>query len=201
MLTIACIVEGHGDVKAVPVLVRRIAVEIDPAAQIQILPPLRVPRFKLVKQGELERSVELAARKTGGTGAVLVLVDAEDDCPAQLGPSLLARARAVRSDLPIGVALAKHEFEAWFLAAAESLRGKRGLASDLTAPANPEAIRGAKQWLSVRMTGGARYHEVLDQPALSAVFDLSAARRTDSFDKCCREVARLLDELRQKEET
>ena len=43
------------------------------------------------------------------------------------------------------VFLAKKEFEAWFLAAAESLRGQQGLPLDLTSPHYPENIRGAKE--------------------------------------------------------
>jgi hypothetical protein len=35
------------------------------------------------------------------------------------------------------------------------------------------------------------YSETLDQPAFSSVFDLSEARRADSFDKFFREVGRL----------
>jgi hypothetical protein len=198
MFQLAAIVEGHGDVKAVPVLIRRIASAMDPGMVLQVLPPLRVPRYKLVNRGEAERAVELSARKTGGKGAVLVLVDSEDDCPAQTGPELLRRACAARSDIPIGVVLAKREYEAWFLAAAESLRGRRGLAHDLTAPAEPESIRGAKEWLSARTATGVNYREVLDQPALTAVFDLSAARRADSFDKCYREVERLLSVVRER---
>lgn len=197
-VAVACIVEGHGEVEAVPILIRRIAAELDPALVVQVLPPLRVPRYKLVKTGEIERSVELAARKTGGTGAILVLVDSEDDCPAEVGPDLLCRAQTARRDVPVGVILAKHEFEAWFLAAAESLRGLRGLPPDLAAPADPEAIRGAKEWLRDRMQPKFKYHEVLDQPALTARFDLATARRTNSFDKCYREVTRLLEELRQR---
>ena len=108
---VACIVEGHGEVQAVPVLIHRIAADVFPGMSLHVLPPLRVSRFKLVKKGELERAVELAARKTGGVGAVLVLIDSEDDCPAQTGPALLDRACATRSDLPIGVVLAKHEYE------------------------------------------------------------------------------------------
>jgi hypothetical protein len=195
---IACIVEGHGDVEAVPVLVRRIAALLDPGIGIHVLPPLRVPRFKLVKARECERAVEFVARKTAGRGGVLVLVDAEDDCPAQLGPQLLDRARQTRSDLPIAVVLAKHEFETWFLAAAESLRGRRGLAADLTAPTVPESIRGAKEWLSDRMTEGIRYRETLDQPALASVFDLTAAIKAASFDKCFREITALIDAVRQQ---
>jgi len=197
-LQLASIVEGHGDVKAVPVLVRRIASALDPAMALRMLPPLRVPRYNLVKTGEVERAVDLAARKTGGKGAVLVLIDSKDDCPAQTGPDLLCRANAARSDVPIGVVLAKREYESWFLAAAESLRGRRGLADDLTAPVEPESIRGAKEWLSDRMASGVKYREVLDQPALTDVFDLSVARRADSFDKCYREIERLLSHFQQR---
>jgi hypothetical protein len=193
---VAAFVEGHGEVKAVGVLIRRIAAEVRPEMAVDVLPPLRVPRAKLVKPDELERTVELAARKTSGRGAVLVLVDSDDDCPAELGPELLHRARRARGDIPLGVVLAKREYEGWFLAAAESLAGCRGLNAELVAPADPEAIRGAKEWLTNHMVAGAKYREVLDQPALSARFDLAAARRSDSFDKCFREIARLVEELR-----
>jgi hypothetical protein len=197
ILSLGCIVEGHGDVKAVPLLLRRIAAEFDATVSLRTPQPLRVPRFKLVKSGEIERSVELAARKSAG-GGVLVLIDAEDDCPKDLGPQLLQRARAARGDVPIGLVLAKHEYEAWFLSAATSLRNKRGLAGDLSPPNDPESIRDAKGWLSDHMTSDNRYREALDQPALTAQFDLVEARKAVSFDKCYREVARLLDELRQR---
>lgn len=195
---IACIVEGHGEVEAAPILVRRIAAHLDPTIGVDVPPPLRVPRFKLVKAGECERAIEFCARRTGAQGGVLLLVDAEDDCPAQLGPHLLQRARATRSDVPIAVVLAKREFEAWFLAAAESLRGKRGLANDLSSPSDPEAIRGVKEWLSDRMSGGMRYRETLDQPALAAIFDLDVAQKADSFSKCFREVSALITAVRQR---
>src|SRR5262245_29256782 len=158
---LACIVEGHGETEAVPVLVRRLAELVAPGVTIRISPPLRIPRSKLVQQGELERAVELAARQAGPDGGVLLLLDSDDDCPAELGPALLARMRAVRADLRSSVVLACREFESWFVAAAESLRGRRGLAADLASPAEPEAIRGAKEWLSARMAGDGRYVETL----------------------------------------
>lgn len=199
-VVIAAIVEGDGDREAVPVLVRRIALTIDPGFVPRILPPMRVPASKLLKEGELERSVTLAARKLQGRGGILVLVDCdwEGGCPATDGPALLERAKAVRSDIPISVVLAKKEFEAWFLAAAESLRGKRGLPADLEPPEDPEAIRGAKEWLSKKMPLSGTYSESTDQPAFAAVFDLSAARKADSFDKCFREIERMLTQLRRQ---
>ena len=196
-LSIACIVEGHGEVQAVPILIRRIGAAIDPSLWIDVKPPLRISRSKLVRGQELERAVEFAARKTGGQGGILILVDSDDDCPAQLGPQLLARARKTRSNLPISVVLAKREFEAWFLASAESLRGKRGLPNNLAPPPDPELIRGAKEWIARRITGGSTYSETLDQPALTAIFDLDrAAGRSDSFDKCLREITSLIVRLK-----
>jgi hypothetical protein len=189
---IGCVVEGHGDREAVPIVIRRIAEKLDPALVVHIAPPIRTPKSKLLKPGELERAVELAARKVGSHGAVLVVLDSDDDCPAQVGPELLKRIIQVRSNIVLAVVLAKREFETWFLAAAESLRGQRGLSKDLYSPSDPEAVRGAKEWLSQRMESGRTYSDTLDQPALAACFDFDLARRADSFDKCYRDIVRLL---------
>lgn len=192
---IACIVEGHGDREAVPVIIRRIASQLDPAMVVNLPSPLRIPKSRLLKPGELERAVEFSARRIASRGAILILIDSDDDCPALLGPELLQRAIGTRNDLHVAVVVAKHEFESWFLAAAESLRGNRGLASTLDAPPDPESIRGAKEWLSAHMQGGRVYSETIDQPALADRFDLDTARRADSFDKFYREIVRLLAEL------
>ena len=194
---IGCIVEGHSEVEAVPILIRRIAENLYPELRIVMPQPIRISRNKIVKADELERGVELAARNIRGQGAILIILDSDDDCPAQLGPELLCRALQVRRDLPIAVVLAKYEFESWFLAAAESLRGQRGLKNNLQSPDNPEAIRGAKGWLNRQMESGETYRETLDQPALTARFDLDRARHADSFDKCYRDIVCLLDELRK----
>jgi hypothetical protein len=103
---------------------------------------------------------------------------------------LVRRARAARADRAIGVVLAMREYEAWFLAAAASLRGQRGLPDDLAPPAAPESLRDAKGWLNERMSLG--YKPTIDQPALTAVFDLDQARTAPSFDKLVRELMRLL---------
>lgn len=186
------IVEGHGEVKAVPLLLRRFAETFSSTGYIDVGQPIRRPRYSLVRPGWLERDVEVAARNAGQGGGVLILIDSEGEPPCRLGPELLERARGVRPGLPISVVLAHQEYEAWFLAAASSLRGQRGLPHDLESPSNPEGIRDAKGWLRDRLPRGSTYSETLDQPALTATFDLQLARSAGSFDKCFRELQRLM---------
>lgn len=138
---------------------------------------------------ELEQAVELACRALRSPGAVLILVDSDDDCPKKLAPLLLARAtRTPNSRRPVGVVLANREFESWFIAAAESIAGHADLRPDLRAPLDPESIRDAKGWLQEAMPPGRRYLPTVDQPSLAGKFDLNAARRAPSFDKLYHEI-------------
>lgn len=187
-MKLGVLVEGHGEHYAAPILVRRIAASLGVTDITSTV--IRQPRTMILKPGELERAVILLGHKVGERGALLVLIDADDDAACELGPELLRRAQAARSDRPIGVVLAVREYEAWFLTAAPSLRGKRGLPADLEAPAMPEAIRDAKGWLGQRMPRG--YSPTADQPALTGLFDLELARSSPSFDKLVRELTRLV---------
>ena len=192
MRRIVTIVEGHGEARAVPILLRRLAERLSPDFVVDAPRPIRVGRYKIPKAGELERTVELAARRAGADGCILILLDAEDDCPAELGSELLHRARSERSDCDIRVVLAKAEYEAWFLAACDSIAGKRGIDESAAPPPEPESIRNAKGWLSAHMPGDQSYSPKLDQPALTAIFDLDSARMAPSFDKLWRDVSSLL---------
>ena len=196
---IACIVEGHGECASVPILIRRIAGRFDAGLAVQIPYPIRIPKSKLLKPGELEKAVALAAMRAEADGGILVVLDSDDDCPARLAPDLLARTRAARGDLPSAVVLPNREFESWFLAAAHSLRGHRGFPEDLEPPPQLEAVRGAKEWLNQRAGPGA-YSANVDQASLTDKFDLDSARRAPSFDKCYREAIRLLETLRGRAE-
>lgn len=187
MSAIACIVEGQGETDALPLLVRRVLAERLPS--LRVLPPIRQSRSRLIETGGLERALQLARLKLGGAGAVLVVIDADDDCPAELAPALIARAQAVLPGFHVSIVFAKREFEAWFLAAAYSLRGVRGLAVDLQPPADPEGIRGAKEWLDRHKRDG--YSPTIDQAKLAAKMDLEQARAAPSFDKLVRELARI----------
>ena len=191
-VTIASIVEGHGEVSALPRLLHRLAAEFPMAELHTPKPPWRRPRGSLVAPNGIEREVE-SNSWVGPSGGILVILDADDDCPAQLAPELLRRAQAARPDLRVSVVLAKREFEAWFLASAQSLAGRHGFPADMTAPDDPEGVRGAKEWLSRHRPKGHPYKETVDQAALTSAFDIRQARKhSPSFDKFCREIETLL---------
>src|ERR1017187_2807032 len=192
---IVAIVEGHGEYQAVPVLLRRLVTEMNP--EVTIGRPVRQSRGSLLKNDGLERAVQLAFIETGADGAVVVLIDSEGDCPAELAPALLQRARNARNDRRIAVVLAHQEFEAWFLASASSLRGLRRLPQDIDDHPDPESVRGCKEWLDARMPPNAKYSETADQPAFADTFDLTLARRAPSFDKLYREIEQICREARE----
>jgi hypothetical protein len=189
VFSVACIVEGRGEVPAVPILIRRLLALINPAVYADVQHPIRQSKGRLLSAGGLEDAV--AVRGLPEPGVVLVIIDSDDSCPKEVAPLLLARAEhAAARRRPAGVVLATREFESWFIAAAESIAGHSGLRPDLSAPADPESIRGAKQWLSRSMVSGKAYSPTIDQPSLASRFDLNAARRAPSFDKMYREVER-----------
>lgn len=182
------IVEGQGEVAAVPVLLRRLISQINPPVAIDIAQPIRQPRGSLLKAGRIEAAVQFAAIEMGQDGAVLILIDSEGDCPREHGPSLAERARTARDDKRISVVLAHCEYEAWFLASASSLRGVRRLSAEMPDHDNPESVRGCKEWLEKWLPPASKYSETADQAALTSAFDMALARRAPSFDKLWREI-------------
>jgi len=185
------IVEGHGDVAALPVLLRRLVEEAG-TWHVGVGAPIRRPRSRLVEEAGVKQAVRLA-RVQPNCGAVLMLLDGDSDCPADLGPTVQTWATAAADGTPCHVVLAHREYEAWFLAAIESLRGCRGVRPDADPHPAPESPRGAKEQLEARMQPGASYLETTDQPAFSARFSLpDAYRRSRSFRKLADSFANLV---------
>lgn len=107
------IVEGHGEWEALPLLLRRILAESGTGSFPSVNSPIRIKAGSFLRdQDYFARYITLAAAKAAqGGGTVLILLDCEDDCPAELGPRLLAMARAVRNDVgyvvPLPIASSK----------------------------------------------------------------------------------------------
>lgn len=191
------IVEGHGEVEAVPELLRRLARERFQHHYLNVMRPFRLPRGKILRERNLEKAVDFGVRKLSeyrSVGAIFVLLDADDDCPAELGPALLRRVRSMRSSLLSSVVIAKCEYESWFLASAISLRGKASVRPDAVPPPDPEAIRDAKGYLEREIFMlNSRYSETVDQVSLTALMNFDEARRCQSFEKLCRDLGKFLE--------
>jgi hypothetical protein len=203
MIEIACIVEGQGEVEALPILIRRFAQErlTEPIYNLCLYKPIRLKADKILfwkdhakRAAYLKQEVDMAAKIMQRRGGILVLLDLDDGCPAQMAPFLLQEFQAAAGNVPCRLIFASREYETWFLAAAESLQGCRGLPKDIKCPTDFENIRAAKGWLERQM--GRPYVERLDQPALTAQFSFEQALRVDSFAKFCKDLEWLLTELR-----
>jgi hypothetical protein len=194
MTAVAAIVEGDGEATALPVLLRRLGDWRTPGIYTQVLAPIRVHRDRFLnRDDEFRRHLLLAAAKCGENGWILVLLDVDDDCPAELGRIILERARAYVPHRRVSVVLANREYEAWFIAAAESLDGQRGFSFNPRDAIEAERPRDAKGWMKNRITGGA-YRETTDQVAFSARMDLQQAfDRSRSFRKLCSEWSRQVE--------
>lgn len=191
MAFVAPIVEGQGEQEAVPALLHRLNLHLGTGVYLAVNPPIRVKSGSFLNDDEyLKRYVSLAASKArSNSGTVLIMLDCEDFCPAQLGPSLLAKAQAVCADIRIVVALAYREYETWFIAASQSLQGKFGLPNDLSVP-NSLDMRDAKGWLGARMPSG--YDPVSHQLSFTKTFDLDQAKVVHSFNRLCERMPQLL---------
>jgi len=195
-LNIQPIVEGHGDVVAFPVLLRRLLAEAG-RSTVGVGRPIRRRRNELVREFDVQKAVRLALSKQNCC-AILILFDGDSDCPAELGPEVRAWALESAGNIPCEVVIAHREYEAWFLAAIESIRGRRGILSNAESHPSPEEPLGAKEQIEARMRAGISYIETTDQPAFSALFSMSDAyRRSRSFRKLTRSIGALLSNMQQ----
>ena len=168
MANIYPIVEGHGDVKAVPVLLRRLAVEVIGLQSINCFPPHRLARNKLLKEHELSRALSLAHGKlrwTAGRKVVLILMDSDDDCPVELAATIKTRHQTALEQTAVSIVFAVREYETWFIASNLSERNHRDLRADVPIHPEPERIADAKGVFERdHMKAGRTYSETVDQP-------------------------------------
>lgn len=208
------IVEGHGEVAAAPVLLSRWLqfrryrnVEVDVAGSVRAAGQGAI---KVAHDGESELGVEyyieIALRRR--PDVILVLLEVDEDCPRELGSALLARARAmVPADYPIGVVVARREYEAWFLAAfaaggfRQSLaeRGFRLERQSLPRGMDVEEVADCKSRIA-GLIGLKKYEETVYQPQLTAILPYAPGmtQRSRSFRKLLKELHQLLMQARRR---
>ena len=149
---------------------------------------MKLPRGRIVKREYLLPFLRIACRKD--CSLILVIFDADDDCPAELATEF--REWLEESNLPAicEIVVIAREYEAWFLASLEALRGHRGISKTAVSVSNPELVRGAKERIASLMPKKAPYIETSDQPALTAFLDIRRVSAT------CRSFARLVEKIR-----
>ena len=172
-MKIVPVVEGEGEVKAVPVLLRRMIALVEAFESIQVGRPIRKPRNQLTKREGLVEVLKLA--RIQGADSVLCLFDSDGECPVDLADRLLNWAREEAADLDCRVVVAHQEYEAWFLASIPSLRAHAAMRDDAECHPNPERRHGAKEQLHSRMQIGSSYSPTAHQAAFSDTFDMASA--------------------------
>jgi len=197
MRRLVCVIEGHGELEAVPVLCNRVMrslLQVDDWFVDE--EPVRQPRSKLVDQSApsprrgvhplgMNRALALAAARTPTPAGILVLRDADDDCPAAWGPAVPLTVERGGASVGVHAVMASREFESWLLWGFPAGDRDRVKASD------PErSPRDAKKALQ-RLVAG--YTPTTHQLAETRRMNLAAAwAASDSFDKLVRSVAALI---------
>lgn len=184
------IVEGPGEVEAVPALLWKLLVEMQ-RYDIQVGEAQNANGGgNLTRHGGVERFVSNARTKRD-CAAILVLMDADKQCALHLAADLSQRIAAMQSQVPVAVVVANCEYEAWFLASLETiagqdLEGRPGLHSELTYPGEVEGLVGVKGWLTRQLPEGRIYKPTQDQLAMTRLIDTGKAReRSRSVRRLC----------------
>ncbi|MGC9317545.1 MAG: DUF4276 family protein [Armatimonadota bacterium] len=192
MAVLVPIVEGDGEVDAVPLLLRRLLYEFLRRFDLEIGPPKNAHgRTNLTTRGGIERFVRYALKEPEAAG-VIVLVDADDDIPCALACHLRHRIEALSPSIPAAVVCAERQYESWFVESIETLRGKCDLCTDAEWPASRPP--NPKAWLRDRMPATRTYKETSDQVSLTSELDFSLlAERSRSFRRMRHAVEELVE--------
>lgn len=181
-----CVVEGHGEVAAAPVLIGRILREllgIGPGEWVVNRDPVRVSRALFKQASSLQRYLVLASRRPR-VGGVLVLCDADDACPARWS-AVQARSVPGAETVAVRSVMACREYESWVLWGYDP--EVRARVKALDPEVSPRDAKGALARLRPGYTPSA------GQVAVTRELDLRAVwARSDSFDKLVRSVAELV---------
>lgn len=208
---ISPIVEGHTEQdNAVRELISRIWYTLlGQAEYLEVLRAVRGDRGILgnaTRGSDLARKIEEAHiglrdaidNDPDGRGVVLLVLDADSDCPKALGPGLLAAAQHHCPHLtPFACVLAVREFENGIVAGAAGFQTRidLNLPTPMPLPADPEGFAGAS-WLvrqRKRVRQNLTYKKRDDAVRFIHAMDLAEAERTSrSFRKLCKELRNLL---------
>jgi hypothetical protein len=173
------VVEGAGEVRAVPNLLHRLSSEL--GHPTHWAPPLRI---NVIRSTDAEKAGNLVRQRPDAEG-LLVLRDDEDGCPRDDAPQLARWMKRLELPFPTACVLFYREYETLFLPCLAELAGKplkhgsierEGIRAGALFEGDPEIPRDAKGVVSAAMPSGRAYKETLDQLALTQLLDFSTLR-------------------------
>lgn len=180
----AClIVEGHGDQKAVPELIRRVLYEVCGEFGFTLdSSPIRCKDIPYIRRpGILEKFLRYACMR-GNCDSVILLLDCDDDCPVDVAGDFVARAHpiAIEFEKPIAIGFIKCEFESLFLHSIDSIMAANPPPSaydlhEIENAVDLESVRGAKGMFQ-RAIPTKSYKETRDQSRYVHCLDFQQLR-------------------------
>jgi hypothetical protein len=219
------IVEGHSDVKSVPILVKKILKNLKPWDVLifeERDEPIRIGEISnLMGKAENQKkwidNVIMAGKRSCG-GAVLLIIDGDKKgslenktfCPAEFARILAERAKAASSAshrFSLGCVFACQEFESWLLAGIESLaglplpNGLPGVKANAKPPEKDLDVKPkkAKEALKEYMINNI-YNENRDQPLLTELVNINSIRpRSRSFRRLESALNELIEAVRSEQ--
>nr|WP_315465702.1 DUF4276 family protein [uncultured Rhodoferax sp.] len=185
------IVEGEGDERAVPELLRRI-LHAHERFDVEVLRPQRRGDLPKVR-ANFSRFLQTAALEDA---AILCLLDFDcADCVdvIRAEEDMRDQAKKIRPDQLFDACFIVKEFESLFLSDPNSTKVALPLIPNgLEFPVEPELIRDAKGWLSDAQPSGAAYKPTAHQAKITAHLDLHIlSERSPSYRRLETAVLRL----------
>lgn len=185
------LVEGEGEEQAAPELISRLWKDLG-LSPIPWQNTWRCPashkRPALMEACDRLRMRNRFAKARDMVEALLVLRDADDDCPKSLGPEMAGWLRSERLPFPSAVVLFHREFETLFLPCLSRMAGKTwmnargvergGFPPQISFEGDLEGTRGVKEWLSTQLPKGKSYKPTQDQFPLTRMLDFDDLRQS-----------------------
>ena len=194
MPKIVPIVEGDGEVTAVPVLLRKILWQL-PRYDIEVARPKNANgRGNLTKKGGIEKFIRYSWKERD-SGAILVLIDADTECPLALAQDLTRRVQTIGILLPVVIVVAKRMYESWFLASISTIAGHLDLPDNLLPPPNIEDVPNPKAWIEGHFPMGRAYKETQDQEAMTNLMSIDLATAAPSFQRMLNAINEALEAI------
>lgn len=175
-MKLGLIVEGDGDVEAMPILLRSIFHSLE-CFNVQFEPPVRLGEFNNLIRGKKFGPFLQMLLNDDDIDGIIVSCDLDDGCPIEARDALIDFIVQKNHNIekPVSVVLFNREFEALFLSQIDILMRKKGLSANdddtADAIARCHLIRGAKEHLR-KFIREPSYKESRDQGSLAALLEV-----------------------------